>query len=171
MTQDEYRRFVERSILYRGKILHDFSMLEQLLDFYIAKHFCGEDTKKNYDLQLLLLNDEKLKFSSKAQIFHYIASRYDEQWYNNYQSKRSVLSAKRANALNEDLLYVIEQRNIFAHRVLNNDEYTSNQPSNGNVAFIRFSDEIEVVEYSEERFVELSNLINAITDYLGKKLS
>ncbi|QJD95832.1 hypothetical protein HH214_08075 [Mucilaginibacter robiniae] len=170
MTHDEYEKFVEKSILYRGKILHDITILEQVLNFYIAKHFCGDDQKKNYDMQLLLLNDDRMNFNHKTPVFQYIAVNYDEKWYKSYKSIRATTPGNAAYTLSQDLAYAIEQRNIFAHRVLNGDDYSSNQPPSATIKFIRFNNEIQIIEYSDAKFIELSNLINSMTDYIGQKM-
>lgn len=152
---------IEKSIYYRGKYLRFIATLELSLNLYIACHFCGIDHSKIADMQLLILGDERMTISNKAQVFHSIATTYDKKWYNSYVAN--------FGNMNKDLVEVIVNRNIFAHRILEPD---SNDLKNNEVAsikFLRFKNSVEYNEYTEDSFEKLMKTMSNLNAHFLKR--
>jgi hypothetical protein len=57
----EQQIYIAKSIMARGKILHEISLLEMALNLYLAIHFCGrENVEKMTDIQLLIFGDDRM---------------------------------------------------------------------------------------------------------------
>jgi hypothetical protein len=144
---------INRSILWRGQILHQISILELGINIYLANYFCGTDQEKTIDIQTLILGDERMNLGAKQQVFFAIASTKDAVWYNSYKSLRPAQPKKKNYTMNTDLVWAIEQRNVFAHRMLDADSIRAfKKRENGAVRFIRMKNEIEPIDYSESDF-------------------
>lgn len=165
---NDYNRIVQLTIKYRGIIIHQMSHLEKALDTYIATYLTGGDQTKIGEMQLLIFGDNRITLESKRQIFQYIAEHHDNHWYNSYKPVRtSIASKKKSNPFNKDLVWVIEQRNIFAHCIpdTSNEAYLKQD----SVGFIKFIDKAEVFHFTYENFMELENTILALTRYFMHK--
>ncbi len=109
-------------------------------------------------MQVLILGDERCTLGNKAQIFQQIATKYDEAWYNSYQSTRLKSS------MSKDIFYIIEQRNIFAHRIIDSNVFTDSKLKEGSVRFIKFKNDIEPIDYTEAEF---NNIIKVSENLIG----
>lgn len=160
---------VEKSIQYRGKILHAISDLEFLLNTFIALHYCGNDDEKAYEMQKVILGDDRINLYAKVQIFHFISIKHYNNWVIKYASIRLTQSKKNNNLYN-DIVYCIEQRNIFAHRILDRDMLVDQNTyplKKGYIRFAKFKNEITQIDYNDEAVNELYNLIAYVVRYLN----
>ena len=72
--------------------------------------------------------------------------------------------------MNKDLIYIIEQRNVLAHRVLNMDEVALSDDEG--ITFLTFKNELSGVRFTEQTFMELKEMIQKLTKYFfGKRNS
>ncbi|MBL4677587.1 MAG: hypothetical protein JKY70_15500 [Mucilaginibacter sp.] len=165
----ERKNFIPTAILYRGTILQEMALLEQLLNMYIVKYFCGDDKQKTSDMMLLIMGDERFTLGNKGQIFKIIAER-DKGWYNSYVSKRQP-EGKKNNTLSQDLNFVIEERNIFAHRLLDGGSINHIIPlPEGTIRFLKMKNKLSPLDYSYQRFNSIVELIIAIREHLAIKV-
>ena len=81
----------ERAIRYRGAVIHFMTSLEFVIASYISMHFCGRDADKIKEMVSIIFADDRMNLNSKAQIFHYLATKYDKEWYDSYKSVRKPL--------------------------------------------------------------------------------
>jgi hypothetical protein len=154
-----------KSIEYRGRILHAICDLELLLNTYIAIYFCGCETPLSEEMQNVVLGDDRISLSSKAQIFHFLATTHHNEWFKQYVSPRPPEPKKKAYSMNSDLMYVIEQRNIFAHRVLDRDFYEeiTNEPTkDGDVRFLKFKNLIYPLDFNDASINDLYRVISRL---------
>lgn len=164
---------IDKSINWRGVVLHEISLMEMMMNLYLAEHFCGKSNKERLlDMQLLILGDERINLMAKAEIFHYISKNYDFTWYNSYKSLRPKQIKKPEYTLNQDIAYCIEQRNIFAHRVfgIDNLPIEKERPENA-IRFVRMKNEIIPVDITDENFVELRDTIHHIAKTIQARIN
>jgi len=165
------REAIELSAYYRGKVLHIISDLEFIINTCISFHYCG---KKNHDkafeMQLAILGDDRISLNNKAQILHFILTKYHSDWLKTYVSLRPKEPKKQPYTLNSDLVWVIEQRNVFAHRILDRDMFFSKEKTlkEGVIRFARFKNEITPVEYGTEEFDLLYETIGNLSVKLNE---
>jgi len=161
----ERQEKLRNSVLYRGIILHEITLLESDINSYIAAHFCGNDISKTMDMVLLFLGDERTTFSNKAQIFYYLAIHYDAQWYAAYISTRPKLPKKDPYSLNQDLVDAIEQRNVFAHRLVMTNIDGGEEPF---TVFLKLKNEATPIFYTDENIDSLVEQIKNIRNHLNQ---
>jgi hypothetical protein len=159
---------MEQSILYRGTILQLMSVLEAIINSYIAEFFCGKNKDKRRVMQLQLLGDERITLSNKAQIFYALADDFNENWYKAYVSPRpKPKDSKKPYGLNSDLSHVIEQRNIFAHRMMAFDQLDKSHPRRkGVLRLVKLKSDTVPLDYDKNDFDELCKLILHLTNYI-----
>lgn len=165
MTKQET---IEKSIRYRGVFLHHVSILEAYLNLYIANYFIGKESPdKMAELQVVILSDERFSFSSSIQVFKYISETHDLEWYTSYTSLRK-LSSKTPHTLNSDLMHIMENRNVFAHRILENyDVDIFKKPKeNDTIRFVKFKNRIEPTDFTEDGFTLFVRMISYISMFI-----
>lgn len=172
MTPEEKKQqgyHINKSIEYRGKILNMMTLLEFMLNAYIARYFCGEDLHKIEKMVLLVLGDDRITLSSKAQIFHQIAIKEDKEWYDRYVSNRKIIKPKSSSQnMNNDLNYVIQERNVFAHRIIAFDDvYPFPDRPTDTIRFVRFKNDLEPLDYTKEKFDELYLVIAKLAEHFS----
>src|SRR6185437_15652066 len=160
---------IEKSIKYRGTFLHHVSILEAYLNLYIANYFIGQQNpNKMAELQEVILGDERFSFNSTVQVFKHLAQKYDEEWYNSCKSLRPHDLKNKPHLLNADLIHIVENRNIFAHRILENyerDIFEKSKPD-GAIRFVRLKDEAIPVDFTDDSFSLLIRLISFISMFI-----
>lgn len=161
-TLSDDKEFFERCVRMRGFFIEYISALEYSLNTYLSEYFCGENKSKSEDMQLLILGDDRMSLSAKAQVFHHIAKNHDTDWYESYQAY--------GKSMNADLVKAIEERNIFAHRIADVDFFIKNDLPIGTVRFIKFKNSIEAIEYNDDKFNKLLNMTMNLIKHFGNKL-
>lgn len=135
-----------KSAQFRGNILDSVSMLEMIMDVFIATFFCRNEQRIK-DMQMFMIGDNRMSLESKRQVFYAIATRYYKNWYNSFSPDKK---------LNKALIDIIEQRNIFAHCVLDiRSESVIKFKKTGVVSFLRFKDDVSPFYYTDETFLKL----------------
>lgn len=163
---------INKSILWRGQLLHQVSLLEMGINMYLAYYFCGENEEKFIKIQTLIFGDERMNLSAKQQVFFAIASANDTEWYESYIPIRPKQEKKKAYTMNTDMVWAIEQRNIFAHRMLDVDAFiTFKEREEGTVRFIRMKNEIEPIDYKQSDFDLLMETIFNLAKHIHKRTS
>ncbi|MDB5157705.1 MAG: hypothetical protein JWR50_2412 [Mucilaginibacter sp.] len=173
MTDDKILiNLINKSILWRGQLLHQISILELGVNIYLANYFCGSNDDKMIDMQNFILGDDRMSLSAKQQVFFGIASTRDAEWYNSYKTIRPSQPKKKDYTMNTDMVWVIEQRNIFAHRMLDLDSFRSfNKREEGVVRFIRMKNELTPIDYPESDFELLMKTVFHIAEHIQKRTS
>jgi hypothetical protein len=168
----DYIELVEKSIRYRGQILHLTTVLEAIINTYIVRHFCGGEESLEKDMQLLFLGDERVTLSNKSQIFLFLAENYNKTWYDSFVSSRIPPHKAKPYKMSSDLKLIIEERNIFAHRILDHsDNLDYIKPKEEPVVrFVKLKNDIEPLDYTETDFIALSTMIANLTSFIATKL-
>lgn len=166
MEKDLYKEAAK----YRGEIINETIWLEKRMDDYIAYYFC-DDTDRNREMHLLFLGDNRMSFEGKKQIFDFIARTHDIEWYQSYKSRRSTSVKKGSIAMNNDMCYIMEKRNLLAHCVLDSSE-SARAKDIGVVSFVRYKNEEKKFEFTESIFREIREVLYDLSFYfINKELS
>ena len=162
--------YIDKSIKFRGIILHEICMMEVALNNFISNHFCLNNQKRAFEMNYVILGDDRMNIGAKSQIFKYIAETHYPDWFKAYESLRPTPHKKQPYSLSTDMVYCIEQRNIFAHRVLDGDTVRFKNPNfirkDEDVRFIKMKNEIEPLDYNETHITELAKLISHVRKYI-----
>jgi len=144
-----YKPLEQLSIKYRGTVLHNMAYMETLMNYYIAEFFCGVDNHVKKDaMQNLILGDDRMSLKPKIDVFVYISKTHDLEWYKSFKGVFKELKL--------ELIHIMEQRNIFAHRIIDNDLIYNDEPTpEGAIRFLSFKNSINKIDYTPERFEEL----------------
>lgn len=93
-----------------------------------------------------------------------MATSNDKKWYESYKSIRIHPDKKKSYSLNNDLVFAIEERNIFAHRVLDKGDLIDNMPlPKDTIRFARLKNDYEPLDYTNDKFNELVKVILYLT--------
>jgi hypothetical protein len=144
------------SIIWRGRVLDGISRLEFLLNYYIAEYFCS-DPERVKEMILIILGDDRVSLGGKCQMFYAISQVKHSKWYNDYVSIRIPDKGKKPYSMNSDLVWVIEQRNIFAHRIVSYDLDISNY--NTSTQFVQLKNQYNYTVYYKSDFDSLISVI------------
>ena len=120
----------------------------------------------------LIFGDDRVSLMNKSQIFHYIATNHDKKWYDSYLSTRESSSLKKPHTLMQDISFIVEQRNIFAHRVIDLGEFVRDSPiPQDSLRFAKFKNGIKGEDYNPEQFLDLTFLIVSVTTFIANKVN
>lgn len=153
---------------YRGEILNEISWLEKLIDTYIASHFTKGDEQLIVEMQLLLFGDNRMTFENKKQVFQWIAENKDHDWYYSYRSMQDREFKTKDFEMNADLDYVIQNRNIFAHCLL--DDSKKAQLDDDNLTFFRFKNDVKRFSFDDKSYRTLLSTIKYLKAKIEKRL-
>ncbi len=162
MANGDYEKDIltKKSIEQRGKILNAMANFEVLFNVYLAHYFCGSNTKKIEEMILIIFGDDRTTLSAKAQMFSHIATNHDKKWYDSYVSLRKPQHKKKPYSLNSDIVFIIQERNVFAHRYLTTDDDLNGNPTPKNVLrFVKFKNDLEPLDYTDEMLNDIYKTI------------
>lgn len=153
---------------FRGEIINETIWIEKCIDIYLATYFCNNEFKK-LEMHLLIFGDNRMSFENKKQAFDYLAKKTDLEWYKSYISTRDDSRKKGRIPLASDLDYIILNRNILAHCML--DLSKSNRETNDDIfTLIRFKNDKQHHMFTPELLKQLHNILRDITEFFVKKL-
>jgi len=168
-----YYDTVQISSKYRGEILNVAIFLEKQLDTYIMNYFIGSDKNKRTEFTLFLLGTIKVGFQTKKEIFEHIATTYDADWLKTYKPVREInpesknKSKVQYHTLFSDLQYIIQQRNMVAHGVLDISKNALEKDLDV-ITLIRHSDS-KSFELTQKEMWKLTYLADAISLFILAK--
>jgi hypothetical protein len=155
------------SIEWRGRLLHYMTHLELSINYCLMRHFCGDDVKKSEDFLIAVLGDDKLALMQKAQSFCEIAKRKNEKLYKDYKSTRTPDKGNKPHSLQSDLVWIIEYRNVFAHRVMGLSLSKENDNIIGEkISFVKVKNGIGANQITRDGFKELVELTKMLAKYI-----
>lgn len=159
-------------IEFRGRILEGVAELDFWLGYYISMYFCGTDNdKKTNEMHNVLLGDDFVSFYSKIKVFKHVAENYDKVVYDQYHSLRTQKKNSK-NSMHSDLIFVMENRNTFAHRIAAHGWLIPNSVkplADGSIRFAKLKNTIvEALDYSENEINELCEVIFELQKHLNR---
>lgn len=170
--RNTYQDLMRQAAEYRGQIINEVIWIEKMVDIYISSHFCKRDKSLMEEMHILLLGDNRIAFDNKRQIFHAIAMKHDDKWYDSYKDNSGLpkeVKTKTAGAFNNALCYLIEQRNVLAHCLLDTTKEAKYREDE-KIKFFRFKNEISEFEFTPELLSGIHMLILDMNVFLGKRI-
>lgn len=156
MNEKNLVAMMQKSFAVRGKLISDIIYLERSIDEYLARYFC-DDADKRTDLMKTILCTRKITLDNKKEVFLFLLKKVNPDWLLKYPT------------VNADLNDLIEERNRFAHYILNSNE-TNVDNYTGDFELINFKNNIEIKPYNDIRISELEikieKYIKAINELL-----
>ncbi len=150
MTKTE--QLVRQSVNYRGLILQNCIHLERAIDTYIVKYLSDDDVKQ-LDIFVFLL--DRMSFDAKISVLQSILQRDNAD----YKKKYDKLMGKIRQAKDE--------RNIFAHYSLKTDMQAVKSFPTG-LTYMAFRNKVDHKPYTNEKILELIEIINNCTEEIEK---
>lgn len=124
----------------RGFFITDTIAIERLIDDYIARYFC-KTRKVQKELLELFLSTERIPFDMKRQAFKILTKKKHPDFEKTYKDFFPFL----AN--------IMEQRNIFAHYLLDmTKEGLKRYPDE--IGFIKYKNETTTIWYNNKQLLE-----------------
>lgn len=141
------QEILENSFRFRGAIIHETSLLERLVDVYLANYFC-ESEEKVVEIIDIVLGGNRISFDGKRKILDVILKKKNSDIYQKYPSFKA------------DMNTVLYGRNNFAHCTLvTNDEALAK--SKTHIGLARFGVNTRVDWYDQKR---IDSIRKAISD-------
>ena len=135
------------SLVYhvRGLFINEFIVLERNIDLYLARTF-GKPNLIN------ALHDwvftDRIFFENKIQIFKLTIERCNPEFKSNNPQYFN------------DLLFLVQQRNIFAHYAFINDDASLKKfVKDKTLTFAKFKNDAEVFEYTQDKINKVCDLL------------
>jgi len=157
MVADKFVAMRVKSANWRGVYIDSFAFLEKLIDEYLSRYFCGKDEKLKKDLMELVLC-EKLTFENKRAVFSYVLKNKNIEIVTTYSK------------LLKDIEIANNNRNVFAHYMLDTSEYGEKMFEESKLVFVKFSYKDNVV-ISDEDFLNMHSALQKCIEILSSILA
>lgn len=150
----QFDTFQEYCTWVRGKMIDQTIYLEMHINEYLANHFCDTDEKR-VEIMDLLFGTNRITFDAKRQMLIILIK-------NNIKDFDSKFPL-----LNSELKKIMEERNVFAHYLLNSTidgltRYNERQI----MSFIKFKGGRDIIEYNYEKVGGLFKRLDDVIDCL-----
>jgi hypothetical protein len=160
LTSVEYTTLVSQ---VRGKIIHNCTILEKIMDDAIARHFCSNEEKR-HDMFIFILATERITWMNKHQVLGLI---FNRQSAINAPNKYSRFIENNPDFVG-DIQKIIENRNIFAHYLLDtSDQYLNRFQMDGFIRFLKFKVTDKTPDVSDYKWTvaELEEIADRVKQY------
>jgi hypothetical protein len=150
----------------RGSVIQNCVMVEKIMDEFISGYFCKENLKE--DLMTFLLCTERITFRGKSDIFKLIIEKKENA------ARFAEFKKENPSIHNEITEYILEERNIFAHYLLDTAEgYIDRYEKHGIIRFIKFKvskekPAVHYLEYNNDRIQKIHKTIIKCGDAIIK---
>ena len=150
---------LDTASIIRGQIINSITVLERMIDIYLAKHFAGTPEKIT-ELRECVFSTRHITFESKRIIFNHITDKYDKEPKDTYLKG---IHAK-LDAFNK-------HRNAMAHYVIDPsisslEHFIKTQE----VTFYKFEKSTEREYYSLDKSSSISEEISEFIEKVAKLL-
>jgi len=153
---------------YRGEVINETIWIEKSVDVYIAKYFCKNEAIGK-EMHLMILGDNRMTFENKKQVFDFLAKKHEMDWYQSYNSIRDNSRKKNRVPLAGDLDYIIGERNVLAHCMLDVSKEAL-ELGDGTIRFRRFKNDYQAFDFNEEKLNLIHKILYDIGTFFKNKL-
>jgi hypothetical protein len=155
---------LDAASIIRGRIINSITVLERMIDIYLARHFAGTPTQLT-ELRECVFSTRHITFESKRIIFNHLTDTY------NKTAKDTYLKGIHAK-----LDVFNKHRNAMAHYVIDPTKESVNHfKETQEVVFYKFEKSTEREYYSLDKSAkiseEISEFIEKIATLLDVKLT
>ena len=145
-----YANIVLYSVQARGLIINDSIYLEKLTDEFIARYFCPSKAKRTHLFEFILGNERITAMSKKDVLKLIIEANYPD-----------IVVANKT--LFADLTTIIEERNMFAHQMVDASKEAEKLEANS-FHLIRFKNSTRHFLYNETKVISHLKMIGKYID-------
>ena len=154
---DNKNKLIKSATEIRGNFIQECVDLEMIMDTYIAKHFCQDDSKV-YELAALILAP-RIQWREKLEIFRVLIGKYNLDFADKYKNYYSEINS------------IIEHRNYFAHLPVDFTDDGISLFEKGIIRFLRFKnynydnkvEYLKQLTFTQPQINEHLKLINSYT--------
>jgi hypothetical protein len=146
--QRNYENYSTLAFQRRGIIVNETILLERLIDYYIADHFCKDDEKRA-ELMETIICTNRMIFENKIQVLKFLLEKHNKK-----------VIDEHPKMIKDILEIIIPERNIFAHYWLVTTEEISGWVTTNKTVFIKYKNATEYIEYDTEKVSKIVSLIN-----------
>ena len=144
---DELTEIIIRVSNLRGQVISRVSTVEMLMNIFLVRYFC-EQKDKERDLLETVFATNKITYDSKRDI---ICALLKKDRFSKFAHKKQ---------LNDDLQTIGEDRNVFAHYIINNTDDGLGLFRKGLISFIKFKNYSQPKNYTEDDLKVLEEKLN-----------
>ncbi len=150
-------QYMDNADKVRGMVINNTTLLERIIDDYIAKYFSQNEYKRKELIELILF--DKVDFSKKVRIVQQIFNKKCEVLGKEFTKEYPKFSA--------DLREIYEQRNKFAHQLIAVPE---NIESNKyEIILLNYSDKEKFIPYTKDSIEKMMEMINSWINIIDKE--
>jgi hypothetical protein len=127
-----FEKYMKDISFIRGSIINETIALERMIDIYLSNHFSNTPDKA-IELRDWVITD-RIIFENKIQILRLVID------------KHNIDFKKQNPTYFNDLIFIGEQRNIFAHYLIINDKESIELfNSTGDISFAKFKKDSQII--------------------------
>jgi len=150
MAKTKLQQFNDGMYKLRGALIHEAVFLERMIDFFLSKHF-AKNKKASIELTDWVFT-ERITFENKVQILNLVIQKYFPEFKETHPT------------YHKDIIYIVEQRNIFAHYLaLNDDKDIELFLNDKTISFIKYKNDSTVVYKTKSEYLKLVSLMERYT--------
>jgi len=139
---------LNRAAQFRGWVLNGTVVLERLVDVYLSRHFCYHKEEQEEIMELVFAASSGMPFDPKKNLFQIILKKHHRSFYD------------ENTELIHDIAYIIKQRNILAHYLLDRTDAALDRfLKSGEVGFIKFKEVTETIYFTENDIAKITQKI------------
>lgn len=143
------KTLTKRASLLRGVVISAVIDIERLIDIYLADYFSVNQDKRHELLDLVLSASGGMAAEPKRVIFAALFMKHNRKFYEDNKD------------FFEHLTFIIKQRNILAHYLLDRSEHAVKRfKETGDIGFVKFKKVRETTWFTNQETNELYNKLN-----------
>lgn len=129
-------QLLNRAATLRGGILNGVILLERIIDSYLAAYFTADEVKRGELMSMLFAASNGMPMKQKTVLFKKLLKKNEETFF------------KENSEFFKDIDYVIEQRNIFAHYLIETGQSAiDDHISKRSLTFVKYLDKEMLIHY------------------------
>jgi hypothetical protein len=150
--------YTEKLYTVRGMIIHEAVFMERMIDLILSNHF-SKDPETFLEMRDWVFT-ERIPLEPKIQTLKLVFEKHKKQF------------VKDNPEFFNNLIHIAEQRNIFAHYlVINDEEHVKKFNLTGEITFAKFKTNSKLVPYTTDMVKKVVNMmlerIPALVEFAG----
>ncbi len=141
-------RLLRNAANFRGGILNGVILLERIIDSYLSWYFTNDKLRGDELMDMLFASKDGVPMKRKTILFKKLIKKNDINFHNSNDK------------FFKDIDFVIEQRNIFAHYLLDTDDQAiKDHIEKKSITFLMYHDEEKKVHYDIDKLDDIVDKI------------
>ena len=149
-------KYMANAAAIRGIITNGMTVLERIIDAYLAFHFC-KTAELSDEILLTVFSTKYITFESKRMIFNEITNKHHKKY-----------KEENLQSIHARLKDFSEHRNNLAHFLLSaTDEHIKHFYQSDEVTFLKFHNSVEFERYSAETANQIADNMHSFAERLN----